>query len=234
MGRFTDIIGVLGGKIQLAIGGPQVKGTGGAVEARNAADSAFAIVHASLFATYGDDFTLNAGATSSGASWIYKFSRPSTGMTHDLQVIWPSADPSVGQALTVASFSSNIITLQWSSVTSGAQLMNVDTTSLAFGSTSPVAMYTAPANAVEYMFQVIVDTPFTGGTGATMSIGITGTVSKYVSATQVDLTAAAGTIFEVCPGVIASGSTENVILTYAAGSATAGAARVLGYYSVPS
>lgn len=234
MGRFADVIGALGGTFQLAIGGVRIKNSTGALAVRNSADSAFAIAQASLFATYGDDFQLNAGATESGASWIMKFSRPSTGMTHDLQVIWPSGDPSVGNALTVASFSSNIITLQWSAIASGAQLISVDTTSLAFGSTTPIAMYTAPANAVEYLFQVIIDTPFAGGTGATMSIGITGTVSKYVAAGQVDLTAAAGTIFEICPGVAASGSSENVILTYSAGSATSGAARVLGDYSVPS
>ena len=51
---------------------------------------------------------------------------------------------------------------------------------------------------------------------------------------QVDLTAAAGTIFEVDPGLTANGSTEDLIATYAAGSASAGAARILVDYVIPS
>jgi hypothetical protein len=228
-----DLLGTVFAKFQVGIGGPQIKNSTGTLEVRNAADSAYAALRASGILVAGDSIILNEQSTGSGASWKMTVSRPSTGMTHDLTIIWPSADPSVGQALTVASFASNIVTLQWSSVTAGAQLMSVDTTSLAFGTASPIAMYTAPANAVEYMFEIIIDTPFSGGT-PTLSIGITGTTSKYVSTGQVDLTAAAGTIFQVEPGVIPPGTTENVIATYSAGGATAGAARILGYYSVPS
>lgn len=231
-GRFLDLLGTLYSKFQLGLGGPQLKGSTGTVEVRNAADSAYAAVRASLFATYGDDFELNSGAVGSGADWKMTFKRPSTGMTHALNITWPSADPSVGQALTVASFAGDNIVLQWTTIAGGAEKTVVDTTSLAFGTASPVAMYTAPANAVELMFQIIIDTPFNGT--PTMSIGIVGTTSKYVSTTQVDLTAAAGTIFEICPGVAAAGGTENVILTYSAGGASAGAARILGYYAVPS
>ena len=151
-------------------------------------------------------------------------------MTHDLEIILPSADPSVGQALTVASFTSNVITLQWTTIAAGAEKLVVDTTSLAFGTTSPLAMFTAPANAVHSLVQVIVDTPFNGT--PSLSIGITGTTSKYMSATQLDLTQ--GAIFEVAPGVAAVGTTENLIATYSAGGASAGAARILVYYSVPA
>lgn len=234
MGRFLDLLGTVNAKLQLGIGGPQVKNNSGTIEARNAADSAYAALRALSLAATGDSLILNEQATESGASWKFTLSRPSSGMTHDLTVIWPSGDPSVGQALTVASFASNIITFQYSTITAGSQLISADTTALAFGSTSPVAMYTAPANAQEYEFEIIIDTPFTGGTGATLSIGISGTTSKYVSTTQVDLGAAAGTSFGIKPNVIPSGSTENVILTYVANSASAGAARVLGFYSVPS
>ena len=69
---------------------------------------------------------------------------------------------SVGQALTVASFVGDVITLQWTTIAGGAEKLVVDTTSLAFGTSSPVAMYTAPANAVHTLFQVIIDTAFNG------------------------------------------------------------------------
>lgn len=231
-GRFLDLLGTLYSKFQLGLGGPQLKGSSGTVEARNAADNAYATIRAALLEVYGDDIVINAGAAESGADWTFTVTRPSSGMTHNVQVIWPSADPSVGQALTVASFAGDVITLGYTTIAGGAEKIVVDTTSLAFGTSSPLTMYTAPASAVHTMFQVIIDTAFDGT--PTMSIGITGTTSKYVGTGSIDLTAPAGTIFEVCPGVAAPGGTENIIATYSAGGATAGAARILGYYAVPS
>lgn len=231
-GRFADLLGTLYTKFQLGLGGPQLKAASGVVQARNAADAAYATIAAALFATYGNDFELNSGAAGSGADWKMTFKRPSTGMTHALNITWPSADPAVGQALTVASFSGDNITLQWTTIAAGTEKLIVDTTSLAFGTSSPLAMFTAPANAVHVKIQVIIDTAFTGT--PTMSIGITGTTSKYAGTSSFDLTAAAGTIFEVCPGVAAIGSTENLIATYSAGGAGAGAARILVYYAIPS
>lgn len=234
MGRVLDLQGTSLSKLQIGIAGPQVKNNSSAIDIRNASDSAWATLRAANIAVTGDSLTLAEQASESGASWKFTLSRPSSGMTHDLTVIFPSGDPSTNQVLSVASFTSNIITLQWASASSTAACLTVDTTNLAFGSSSPVAMYTAPANAVHSFFKVIIDTPFSGGTGATMSIGISGTTSKYMGTGSVDLTAAAGTVFEVDPGVTAPGSTENLIITYAANSASAGAARILGFYSVPS
>lgn len=231
MGRFTDIIGVVGGKLKLGLTGPQLKGNGTAVEARNAADSAYATINALLHATYGDDFELNSGAAGAGADWKYTLRRPSTGMTHALTVVYPSADPTVGQALTVASFTANVITLGWTTVAAGTDKSVVDTTSLAFGTTSPLAMFSSPSGAVLRKISVVIDTPFNGT--PSLSIGITGTVSKYLGATQVDLTAAAGTVFEIDPG-LPSTAGEALIATYAASGATVGAARILTEYVIPS
>jgi hypothetical protein len=63
-------------------------------------------------------------------------------------------------------------------------------------------------------------------------VGITGTTSKYMSATQSSL----GTvgIYEVNPNIIPDISTEALIATYSAGSASAGAARIEIQYAVPS
>lgn len=232
MGVFRDIVGVLGAKLQLGIGGPQVKGSSGKVQARNASDAAMATIEAALFATYGDDFELNSGAAGSGADWKFTLRRPSTGMTHALTVVYPSGDPSVGQALTVASFASDIITLQWTTIAAGTEKIVVDTTNLAFGSSSPLTLFTMPANAVVRSVKVIVDTAFNGT--PTLSIGISGTTSKYMGSTQVDLTAAATTVFEVDPGLTSVGTTEALIATYAAGAASAGAARIEVSYCIPS
>jgi hypothetical protein len=202
MGVFRDIIGILGSKLQLGIAGPQIKAAAGAIQARNSADSAMAAINASLFATYGDDFELNSGSASVGADWKMTFRRPSTGMTHALTIVYPSGDPAPGQALTVLTFAANIITLQWTTIAAGSDKIVVDTTNLAFGTVSPAAMFTAPANAVHRSIKVIIDTPFNGA--PTLSVGITGTTSKYMGSTQVDLTAAAGTVFKVDPGLAAT------------------------------
>lgn len=232
MSRFLDLLGTALSKFQLGIGGPQLKNNSGVVEARNATDSAYAVLAALMHKTYGDDFELNSGATETGGSWKFTLSRPSTGMTHDLQVIFPSGDPSPGQALTVATFASNIITLQWTTVAGGTDKIVCDTTSLAFGTTSPLSLFTLPANAIIKRCAVVVDTSFNGT--PSLSIGVSGTTSKYMGSTQVDLTAAAGTVFEVDPGQVADGSSESLIATYSAGSASAGAARILVDYVIPS
>lgn len=231
MSRFLDALGTVYAKFQLGLGGPQLKNNSGNVEARNAADSAYAQLSALALALFGTGgIILNAGATESGSSWKFTIQNPTSGQTQDITLILPSGAPSVGQAMTVASFTSGVATLQWSTVAAGAQLVSCDTTSLAFGSTSPVSMFTLPANAVIDRVVVVVDTAFNGT--PSLSVGISGTTSKYLSSTQVDLTTAGE--YEVSPGVAADASSESLIATYSAGSASAGAARILVYYSVPA
>lgn len=231
-GKFQDILGTLFSKFQLGLGGPNVKNESGDVAARNAADNAYAAVRAALVKIFGNDIELNAGATGAGADWKMTLRRPSSGMTHDLTIVMPSGDPAPGQALTVASFAGNVVTLEYTTIAAGTDKTVVDTTSIAFGSSSPVAMFTLPANAIVVDVTVVIDTAFNDA--PSLSVGISGQTSKYLSSTQVDLTAAAGTSFSVSPNVAANGSTENLIATYAAGGATTGAARILVSYVIPS
>jgi hypothetical protein len=232
MSRFLDLLGTVKSKFQLGIGGPQLKNNAGDVEARNAADDAYAAIAAALLKVYGNDFVLNAGAAESGADWKYTISRPSTGQTLDLQVIWPAAAPSNGQVLAVASYAAGVITLEWTSASGGANNITVESTALAFGSTSPVTMFTLPADAVVLRCKVVIDTAFDGT--PSLSVGVSGTTSKYMGSTQIDLTAAAGTVFEVDPGLDADGSSEDLIATYSAGGASVGAARIIVEYGVPA
>ena len=232
MPKISDLIGTVFSKFQIGIGGPHVKNSLGTLEARNAADNAYAAVAALLFKTYGNDFELNSGAAGAGADWKYTLRRPSTGMTHDLTVIFPATDPAVGQALTVASFAANVITLQWTTVAGGTDKLVCDTTSLAFGTASPVAMFSLPANAIVCSVQIIIDTPF--NSGPSLAIGIAGNTAKYVPATQVDLSAPAGTTFDISPGLASVGAIESLIATYAPGGASAGAARIVVAYVIPS
>lgn len=233
MGVMKDLLGTLQSSFQLAIGGPRIKNGSGVVQARNAADNAYANMAAALFQTFGNDFEINSGATASGADWKMTIRRPSTGMTHHLVFVFPSADPSPGQALTVASLVGDVVTLQWTTIAAGTDKIVVDTTTLAFGASSPLAMFTLPANAVVLKVEAIIDTAF-NGTAPTASVGITGTTSKYMGSTQIDLKAVAGTAFEVTPALPSVGTTEALIITYAADSSSAGSARFLVYYAIPS
>jgi hypothetical protein len=122
-----------------------------------------------------------------------------------------------------------IIEFEFVTTGSTASSDKLDTTALAFGSASPVAMFSTGATDVIEYIEVIVDTAFNGT--STMSVGIAGTTSKYVAATQVDLTTAGK--YVINPGLPAQGA-EALIITYAAGGASAGAARVLVHYASPT
>ena len=232
MGVFKDLLGTIQNTFQIGLGGPKLKNNSGAIEVRNAADSAYGVIRAALHATYGNDIELNSGATQTGADWKYTFRRPSTGMTHNIVVVMPNTDPAAGQALTVASFVGDVITLAWTTVAGGTDKAVVDSTTIAFGATSPVAMFSKPANAVILWEKVVIDTPFNGT--PSLSVGIAGTTSKYLPSTAVDLTAAAGTVFDYEPGLPAEAGVEALIATYSAGGASAGSARVLVCYVIPS
>jgi hypothetical protein len=111
-----------------------------------------------------------------------------------------------------------------------ADKMSVDTTSLAFGTASPLTLFSTPTNAVIHKIQVIIDTAFNGT--PTLTIGIVGTTSKYMSSGQNVLGGTAEDIYESNPGKAAA--SEALIATYSAGGASSGAARILVYYSVPA
>lgn len=226
--RYLDLLGTLGAKFQLGLAGLLLKSTGGKIRARNAADNADAPLVGSTIEASGDSLTLNEDATGSGADWKLTISRRSTGMTQDLVFKMPADYGTNGYFL--AGDGAGGLSFQPSAA--ATNLEATDTTSLVFGSSSPLAMFTLPANALVIKVQVVVDTAFNGT--PSLSIGVTGTLSKYLASTQVDLTAAASTVFEVSPGLAANGSAENLIATYAAGGASAGAARLLVTYVIPS
>ena len=231
-GYFSNLLGTTKSLFQLGKGGPQVKNNSGAIEARNAADSAYAALRASLVSVFGNDIELNAGAAGSGADWKMTLRRSATGQTEALTVVLPGPSPSTGQVMTVASIAAGVVTMQWSTVTTGTDSVKADTTSIAFGTASPLTMFTLPANAVVLDVEVVIDTAFNGT--PSLSIGITGTTSKYMAATEIDLTSVAGTIWHVKPALVADGSTNAIIGTYSAGGASAGAGRIIVRYVIPS
>ena len=230
-GRFIDVLGTTYSKLQLGLDSAalNLKAVGTKMRVRNKADSADAPVVGSVIAASGDFLELNEDAAGAGADWKVTLARPATGMTAAMTLTLPTSVGSPAQVLTTDGSTG---ALSWTTVAAGNDKIITDTTSLAFGSTSPTAMFTLPANAVVQNVFVVIDTTFNGT--PSLSVGITGTTSKYLASTQVDLTQPATTAFELQPGLPSVGTPENLIFTYAAGGASAGAARILVCYSIPS
>ena len=222
MPKFSDLIGTLTASFRLGLAGVRLKNTAGNLSIRNTVDSADATVTALKLLNTGN--TIDIGTTN-----VLSVSR-NAAQASALTVTYPAAKATDGQVLAQkAGTGAGIIELEFVSVAGGNGGTITDTTSLAFGTASPLTLFTLPANAVVQDVRVIVDTAFNGT--PSLSIGITGTASKYFSSTQVDLLTVG--IYEVYPGIIALGSTEALIATYAANTATVGAARIEIDYVVP-
>lgn len=230
MGIWQDLLGTVNSYFR--IGGPtagvRLKNSSGVLEVKDAGDTAYAQATASQHNSTGNvGLVINSDATNSGADWPLTIQRPATGMTAAVVLTLPADDGTASQVLQT---DGNGV-LSWASAGSTASAEKVDTTTLAFGSASPLAMFTTGAADVINWVKITIDTAFNGT--PSVSIGITGTTSKYMAATQVDLTAAAGTSFLVHPGLAAQGA-ESLIATYAAGGASAGSARIEVGYDTPA
>lgn len=226
--RFLDLRGTFSNIIRLGLAGLQLKSVGGKIRARNATDDADAPLVGSTIAASGDSLVLNEDAAGSGADWMLTISRPDTGMTQALTFKMPANYGTAGFALTTDGAGN----LSWASSAAATNLEATDTTDLAFNSTGTVVMFQLPADAVVRLVAIVIDTAFDGA--PSLSIGVTGELSRYLGSTQVDLTSAAGTVFEVDPSAAAEAAAQNLIATYSAGGATQGAARMLVSYVIPS
>lgn len=228
MGWFTDLLGTT--RAYFKIGGTtgvRLKNNAGNLEVRNTGDSADAAVTTSKVNVSGDVIDINSDAAGSGADWKYTVQRPASGMTAAVTLTLPPDDGTAGQVLQTDG--SGVLT--WASAGTTGLAVKMDTTSLAFGTASPVSMFTTGAADIIDHIDVIIDTAFNGTPSA--SVGIAGSTSKYFAATDLDLTATAGTVFTVHPGLDAAGA-ESLIITYSAGGASAGAARFIVFYGTPA
>lgn len=227
-GLFSDLWGTT--KAYFKIGGTtgvRLKNSAGDLLVRNTGDTADAAITTSKANISGDVLDINSDATGAAADWKYTIQRPAAGMTAAVTLTLPVDDGTAGQVLSTDG--AGVLSFVSAGVTSLADKLN--DTSLAFGTASPVAMMTTGAADIVDYIDIVIDTAFDGT--PSLSIGVSGTTSKYSSTTDVDLTAAAGTVFTVHPGLGAQGA-EALIATYVAGGATAGAARIIVHYATPA
>lgn len=227
MSIWSDLLGTTKTYFKIGLAGVRLKNSTGNLIVRNTGDSADAEITTSKINVSGELLDINSDAAGSGADWKYTLQRPAAGMTAAVTLTLPPDDGSSGQVLTTDG--SGVMT--WSTTGSSASSEKIDSTSFTFASATPVAMFTTGASDVIDHIDVIIDTTF-NDTAETISIGISGNVSKYMATTESNLNDTAQTVFTAHPGLGAQGA-EALIITLA-GGATVGAARVLVHYATPS
>lgn len=226
---WLDLLGTTKAFLRIGLAGPRLKASGSDLQIRNGADSADSALTTSQLHNSGDLIEINSDAADTGTDRKLTLRRNASA-SEALIWIFPPDDGTDGYLIRKKSGSpAGTTELEYVAPTSTNMNEAVDTTTLGFGSSSPVAMFTQSATAVIDRIQVVIDTAFNGTPSA--SIGIVGQTSKYAPATDIDLTQAAGTVFELHPGLPAPGSSEALIITYSAGGASAGSARFIVYYA---
>lgn len=224
---WQDLQGTTKGAFRLGFAGVRFKNSGGNLLIRNTGDSADAEITASKVNISGNVVVLNSDAAGSGADWLYTLQRPASGQGGAVTLTLPVDDGTPSQAL----ITDGSGVLSWASAASTASSIKVDSTALAFGDTSPITMFTTGAADLVLLIMVVIDTAFDGT--PSLSIGVSGTTSKYLGTTDIDLTQPATTSFIIHPNLAAQGA-EALIATYVAGSATVGTARILTHFVTPS
>ena len=233
MSIWSDLVGTTRSFFRIGFAGPRLKNAAGTLAVRNAGDTADAEIIVKQLHNTDDQIEINSDAAGAGADRKLTL-RKNAAATADLTIDFPAAKGTDGYLVRQKpGTAAGVLELELVAPSSTSANTAVDTTSLGFGSTSPVAMFQLAATAVIQRIQVVIDTPFNGA--PSVSVGIAGSTSKYAAATDIDLPAAAATVFEIHPGLPAQGVAENLIATYASGTATAGAARILvDYVDSPS
>ena len=212
---WAKLLGTQVGAFILGLTGVRLKNSSGNLQVRNNGDTAFADVQAKDVIVSNNSTTYDVTLTTSGSQ------------TADYTLTLPVDDGSPGQVL--ATDGSGV--LSWVSAASTDAAWKADSTSFTFSSTSPVTMFTLPANAQIDRVDVYIDTAFDGT--PSMSVGVNGgSASKYFGSGDVNM-AALGR-YTVYNTELPVGTTEDLEITYSAGGATAGAGRVVVSYCIPT
>lgn len=207
----SDLIGTM--QSFFKIGTLRLKNNTNVLEVKNSGDTGFLPISASTAKLNNGSGTATLQSASSGT----------------LTFTLPGEVGSTNQVLTT---DGNTGVLSWSTVAVANNQVLAQTENIVFGSSTPVTMFTPPDNSVIQKIVVDVDTAFDATGGPNLSVGVSGTTSKYMGATDSDL-ATVG-IYEVQPMIQESTSNSPVIITYSAGTGgSAGSAFVTVFYANP-
>ena len=230
MAWYNDLAGTTNGSFLVGTANIWKAITGG-FAARNLADNADAKIQVSTLEASADSILINYDATSTVNDWTLSIARNPLQLAALILQTPPSKGTDGHVLRQRAGTAAGVLELELAAAGSTSQCISVDTTTLGFGTTSPLTLFSSPSGAVLLKAEVIVDVPFNGAPA--LSIGIAGLTSKYMASAQNVLTRPAGDGFETNPK-LPSTAGEALIATYSAGAATIGSARILIHYSVPS
>lgn len=147
-------------------------------------------------------------------------------VTSGVVLVLPNSQGASGQAL----LGDGAGNLYFATVGTGGNQVKIDEQVINFGSSSPVVIFAAPAGVTIEKVLVEIETSFDGT--PTLSVGIVGTPAKYMGTGDNDLTDVVNTTFEVSP-IEEETLAQTVQVTYVAGGATVGSARVQVMYVNP-
>jgi hypothetical protein len=204
----SDLYGTL--QTFFRFGTVAIKDNGSIVAARNKADTAYVPLA-------GSQINLQ-GATSG----ISGFKAPAVA---NQQWTLPTNDGTINQVLQTDGAGNLTF------VSASTNSVGVIEVTIAFGSSVTTALWTPPANALIENVTVVVDTAF-NATGAVLSVGEIGSVSKFMTTAENDLSVPY--TFDKDCMVTDPASPAAAIVTFTPGTAgTVGSARVVVSYSVP-
>lgn len=230
MGLFQDLWGTVKSTFQISIGGVKLKNNSANLEVRNSTDVDYADITVKKINVTGDSIDINSDAAGSGSDWKYTVARPASGMSSAVVLTLPTTDGSPNQILKTDG-SGN---LDWVDAGGGTDaLVHVDTSTVAYGDSTPKSLFNLPANAVVHQVELVIDTPWDGAT-PNMSIGVAGTASKYMATTDNNLKGTAKDRYVTFPGEVTNGSPEALIATFAPSGSANGSVRVHVFYSNPA
>lgn len=231
MPKFDDLLGTpdsLGSGFKIGTFGIRLKNSSGSLLLRNSGDTADAALQASLLNLSGNSLVINSSSAQSGADWKYTLTRPTSGMTANVTLTLPTTVGTSGQVLTTDG-SGN---LSFTTAGTAAGAVTRHTKTITYTSGTTVSFITVPAGNQYDTFYITIDAAFNGTTS--ISVGVSGSTSKYVSSSVVDLTQAATTSFQFYPNLPPLGSSENLIITFSASGSSQGSCRVECTYATPS
>jgi len=194
----SDFVGTTRNFILINIA--RLKNNSGVMESRNEDDSAYAVFGAHTLNVHGSNASYKAQI------------KAAAGSAADVSITLPASAPVAGQALIATDGDGNT---EWGSPASNAEL----TQSVAYtqATSSPATIFTPPADAI--ITQVInrVKTA-AGGAGASVSVGVSGTVERDMDADESVMTAAR--VYTVSPMTEVGGTPGAMLLTITPGGQT--------------
>lgn len=181
------------------IGIVRLKDSSGVMQMRNAADSAYVALAA-----------LNVRVQGSNATNAVVLAAPAA-LGSDLTITLP---PDVGASGYVLQ-TDGAGTTVWAAVTTNSDLVQVE--SFTEATSSPLTIFTPPANAI--LTDIVIDVSVAAGGGSpTVSVGVSGTVARDMATTENDLKTVGR--YQANPDTAVGGSPAAVILTIVPSSQT--------------